>query len=186
MAGFRTHRPVLLITAVFSRHPQAFDWARECCERHWGPVALASERFAFVETPYYEKTMGPGLEKMFLAFQELIDPARLAALKHQSNDWEEQCARDRGQELGWLEPRPLNLDPGYLTEAKLILASTKDRDHRIYLSDGVFAEQTLHFHRGHWQPREWTYPNYRRADYHQFFDRCRAYLRERYADEPSR
>jgi hypothetical protein len=162
MAGFRTHRPVLLITAVFSRYPDAFEWARECCERHWGPVALASERFAFVETPYYEKTMGPGLD--------------------QSNDWEEQCAREHA----WPEPRPLNLDPGYVTEAKLILASTKDRDHRIYLSDGVFAEQTLHYHRGQWQPREWTYPNYRRADYHQFFDRCRAYLRERYADEPSR
>ena len=37
-------------------------------------------------------------------------------------------------EAGHAEPRPLNLDPGYLTPAKLVLASTKDHAHRIYLS----------------------------------------------------
>ncbi len=179
MAQFKTHRPVLLITAAFSRYPEAIDWARACCERHWGPVALASEYFEFSETPYYEKTMGPNLRKCFFAFQRLIDPSRLIACKQESNAWEEQCRREHD----WPELRPLNLDPGYLTEAKLVLASSKDRDHRLYLGDGVFAEQTLYYHRGVWRPREWTYPNYRRADYHQFFARCRAYLRERYATE---
>jgi hypothetical protein len=59
------------------------------------------------------------------------------------------------------------------------LASTKDRDHRIYLDRGIYAENTLFFHRGAWQPRRWTYPDYRRADYHQFFMDCRKYLRSR-------
>lgn len=177
MATFRVHRPVLLITAAFSRHVAALEWAKARCERDWGPAALESPRFEHADTQYYEKTMGPDILKCFFAFERLIDPARLGSCKRQSCSWEDECR----VEQGWSEPRPLNLDPGYLTEAKLVLASTKDRDHRLYLGDGVFAEQTLYFQHGAWRPREWTYPDYRRADYHQFFLQCRDYLRKRYA-----
>jgi hypothetical protein len=138
-------------------------------------VALASDRFDHRETTYYEATMGPDLQKTFFAFESLIDPAELVECKETSNQWELDY-----QKLGrHAEPRPLNLDPGYLTEAKLVLATTKDRDHRIYLRDGIFAEVTLHFHRGKWEARPWTYPDYQRADYHEFFLRCREYLRRR-------
>jgi hypothetical protein len=113
------------------------------------------------------------LLKQFFAFERLVDPAALADWKLASMGWEADYQR-----LGrHPEPRPLNLDPGYLTEAKLVLATTKDRDHRIYLSRGIYAENTLFFHRGAWEPRPWTYPDYRRADYHEFFTRCRNYLR---------
>jgi hypothetical protein len=129
------------------------------------------------ETNYYEATMGANLKKTFFAFQTLVDPAELPQWKMQTNDWEIIYQ----QQANHPEPRPLNLDPGYLTEAKLILASTKDRDHRIYLRDGIFAENTLYFTKGGWQSRPWTYPDYQRADYHQFFVRCREYLRREYA-----
>jgi hypothetical protein len=107
----------------------------------------------------------------------LVDPTELPQWKTLTNDWELVYQ----QQANHPEPRPLNLDPGYLTEAKLMLASTKDRDHRIYLSDGIFAENTLFFTKGAWQTRPWTYPDYQRADYHQFFLRCREYLRKLYA-----
>ena len=74
------------------------------------------------------------------------------------------------------EPRPLNLDPGYITPAKLVLASTKDHAHRIYLRDGIFAEVTLVYRQRKWQPLEWTYPDYRRDDYQRFFTQCREWL----------
>jgi hypothetical protein len=96
----------------------------------------------------------------------------------QANAWEEEYRASAEHS----ESRPLNIDPGYLTEAKLVLASTKDRDHRIYLSQGIFAEVTLHFARGGWQARPWTYPDYQRADYHAFFTTCRDYLRQRYRE----
>lgn len=179
MGLIRAHRPVLFLSAVFSRHVEALDWGRAKLTEHCGPVALESESFDFAETQYYERTMGAGIRKLFLAFERLIDPAALKELKILANQWEDEC-RDQHS---WPEARPLNLDPGYLTEAKLILASTKDRDHRIYLDRGIFAEETLYFHHGEWRPREWTYPNYRRADYHQFFTRCRDYLRNRYRSE---
>lgn len=172
----QSHSPVLLIFATFSRYPEALAWAKQTAEAAWGPVALQSDLFDHRETNYYEPTMGPDLKKAFFAFETLIDSARLVECKVTTNQWELNY-----QQLGrHPEPRPLNLDPGYLTEAKLILASTKDRDHRIYLDQGIYAENTLYFYRGAWQPRPWTYPDYQRADYHAFFARCREYYRQRH------
>ena len=163
----------LPIVAAFSRHGEALDWAKRRIEETWGPIALASDAFDFKETDYYEPTMGRGLKKIFWALERLRDPAELVQWKLTSGEWEAEYAR-----LGsHSETRPLNLDPGYITEAKLVLASTKDHAHRIYLSQGIFAEVTLYFKSGAWQHREWTFPDYQRADYQEFFLRCREYLR---------
>ena len=178
MASVVPQRPVLMIVAAFSRYPEAFEWAKNIVEQAWGPVALQSELFEHRETNYYEATMGTDLQKTFFALETLVDPAELPTWKTQTNEWEAVYQKQARH----AESRPLNLDPGYLTEAKLILASTKDRDHRIYLRDGIFAENTLYFTRGAWQSRPWTYPDYQRADYHRFFGKCREYLRQQYVN----
>jgi hypothetical protein len=166
---------VLLILAAFGRHRSALEWARRRAEAAWGPVALASERFIFDATDYYQPTMGAPLEKCFFAFERLIDPGRLAELKLETNAWEREYAESGPQ----AEARPVNLDPGYLTPAKLVLASTKDHAHRIYLSRGIYAEVTLFYKDRRWQHRDWTFADYRRADYQRFFSECREYLRSR-------
>jgi hypothetical protein len=165
----------MLILAVSSRHAEALLWAREQCVAHHGPIALASDAFDFTETDYYVTTMGTDLKKQFLAFERLIDPAALSAIKRETNRWEaEYAALARHAEM-----RPLNLDPGYVTPAKLVLASTKDHAHRIYLREGMYAEVTLTYRQRRWQAHEWTYPDYRRPDYQQFFTRCRQRLLHR-------
>jgi len=168
------HQPVLLILAAFSRHEAALAWVRRRADQAWGPIALESERFEFTETDYYRSTMGEGLIKVFFAFANPIDPARLPELKLQTNSWEEEYAAEGNH----IEPRPLNLDPGYLTLGKLVLASTKDFAHRIYLRDGIYAEITLSYRRHRWQAHPYTFPDYRREDYHRFFSKCREYLHE--------
>jgi len=175
MGEIREHERVLLLLAIFSRYDAALHWARQRAVATWGPVALESEVFAFSETRFYEKSMGAELSKVLVAFTQLVDPAVLPDIKHRTNRWEQEYVRQND----FPELRPLNIDPGYLTEAKLVLASTKDRDHRIYLSRGIFAENTLYYRGGAWQTRPWTYPNYRRSDYHQFLSRCRDYFRGR-------
>ena len=165
---------VLLVLAAFSRHEAALDWAAARATESWGPAALVSPRFEFQETDYYEPTMGPGIRKGFWAFEQLIDPGELPALKLATNAWEAQYAALGGHD----EPRPLNLDPGYITAAKLVLASTKDHAHWVYLSEGIFGEVTLFYKDRHWQHRDWTFPDYRRDDYQQFFTQCREYLRQ--------
>ncbi len=173
MGTISTPSPVLLILAAFSRHAVVLDWARERAEAEWGPVALASERFAFDATDYYEASMGGGILKCFFAFERLVDPAVLVERKLQTNRWESEYAESGAN----VEARPLNLDPGYLTPAKLVLASTKDHAHRLYLSRGIYAEVTLFYKHRQWQSRDWTFTDYRRADYQQFFTACREYLR---------
>ncbi len=167
--------PVLVIVAAFSRYDAALDWGLERATQVCAPVALVSERFDFRETDYYEPTMGPGIKKCFWAFERLADPAALVELKLQTNAWEAQYA----QLARHPESRPLNLDPGYLTAAKLVLASTKDHAHRIYLGRGIYGEVTLFYKDRQWQHRDWTFPDYRRADYQAFFSQCRQYFRSR-------
>lgn len=165
--------PVMRLLAAFSRHAAALDWARRRAVEAWGPIALESPAFVFDETPYYEPTMGPELRKVFFAFERPFDSAELPELKLLTNRWERQYAA----EAGHAEPRPLNLDPGYITPGKLILASTKDFAHRIHLSQGIYAEVTLFYRHHRWQPHPFTFRDYRRADYQAFFDRCREWAK---------
>jgi hypothetical protein len=174
MADPRPVDPVLLIVAAFSRHPEALRWARERLEQTFGPIALASEPFDFIQTDYYARTMGVGLRKQFFAFRDLIAPDRLAEIKLITNAFE----RDLAAAGTWPEPRPLNLDPGILTLGKFHLATTKDQAHRIYLRDGIFAEVTLRFHAGTFEPWPWTYADYRLPAVIAFLNQARDWYRQ--------
>jgi hypothetical protein len=163
----------LLLLAAFSRHQAALDWARQRVQQVYGPVLQESEAFDFDDTQYYEPTMGSGLRKIFFALARFFDPGRLVDVKLQTNGWENEYAR-----LGHhAEPRPLNLDPGYITMGKLVLASTKDFAHRIYLTRGIYGETTLYYKQGRWRHHQFTFPDYRREDYQRFFSQCREWLR---------
>jgi Domain of unknown function (DUF4416) len=182
MADPRTPDPVLLIVAAFSRHTDALARARDELEKLFGPIALAAEPFSFCETDYYAPTMGPGLLKQFLAFGQLVQPDSLADFKLRTNELERRIA-----EAGTFpENRPLNVDPGLLTLGKLVLATTKDQSHRIYLREGIFAEVTLRYRSGAFEPWPWTYADYRRPEVHTFLEAARTYFRDRlrqYRDE---
>lgn len=175
MGSAHSHPPVMLLVAAFSRHDEALAWARAKCEAAWGKIALSSPAFQFGETQYYRATMGDDLKKQFFVFELPFDPGELAEIKLQTNQWEAEYAA-----LGkHPESRPLNLDPGYLTLAKLVLASTKDHSHRLYIGRGIHAEITLTYRDGGWQPSQWTYPDYRRADFQAFFTLCRNEFKRR-------
>lgn len=185
MATPREPPPTILLAAIFSRHESAMDWATEQISRAWGKVVLASERFDHSETSYYESEMGPGLVKQFLVIDDWYDPARLADNKLESNTWEAELASASrlvvdGSPAGEdLPPRPVNIDPGYLTLTKLVLASAKDRAHRIYLRNGIYAEECLYYLDRRWNARQWTYPDYQRSDFQAFFVEARDYLKQK-------
>ena len=165
---------VMTILAAFSRHDAALDWARDWGVNRFGSLILESPRFTHDETTYYDDEMGAGLKKTFFAFDRLIDPSEIVQSKIDSNLAESQYA----SQSGLPEPRPLNLDPGYLSESKFVLATTKDHAHRLYLDRGIYAEITLRYRKGGWQPWEWTYPDYCRDDYREWFKECRVKFRE--------
>ena len=121
-------RPVLLVAAVFSGRLEGLAWARKNAEKAWGEIALASEPFPFGETDFYAREMGAPLLKQLWGFAKLIDPETLPERKILANAWEEEARSELAPLFGPEIARPVNIDPGYLTEAKLVLASTKDRD----------------------------------------------------------
>ncbi|MDR2437743.1 MAG: DUF4416 family protein [Planctomycetaceae bacterium] len=169
--------PVLLFMAVFSSLDTAFTWARQRAEDYFGTIILESEAFPFETfTDYYASTMGQKLPKRLWAFQNLIDPAELPKIKCQTNEWESEFQTALKHQT---IQRPLNLDPGYLDLGKLILASTKDHAHRIYLSDGIFAETTLLFVQKKWKALPWSYPDYQSEGYQTFLSHCRDYLKSK-------
>jgi hypothetical protein len=175
MAEPRKPDPVLLVVAAFSRHAAALEWARGRLEEEFGPVGRTSPAFAFDQTSYYAATMGPDLRKQFFTFTDLIPAERLAAIKLRTNALEGELAVS-GQ---YPEVRPLNLDPGILTLGKFLLATTKDQAHRVYLRDGIFAEVTLRFHAGAFEPWPWTYADYRQPAVLEFLCQARDDYRRR-------
>jgi hypothetical protein len=186
MVRSRPHVPVLLVTAVFSRRVPALAEARTRLEELFGPVELAGTPFVFDQTSYYEASMGPDLRKQLLAFRDLVAPERLPDIKRRTIALEEEIAA-----AGlYPETRPVNLDPGLLELGKFLLATTKDQAHRIYLREGIFAEVTLRYHAGAFEPWPWTYADYRLPGVHAFLLQARDYYRqrlrqERAADEPT-
>lgn len=175
MARLRPAPPAKLIIGLLGADEDLLRRARQRLQRLHGPVDLQSDIWRFIDTDYYEAEMGPDLRRWFLSFEQLIRPEALAEIKRQTNEQEREIADEA------FDPeraRPVNLDPGYLELGKLVLASTKDASHRIYLGMGIFAETTLRYGHHHWEPWPWTYPDYRRPEYHAFFTRVREVYRE--------
>jgi len=139
--------------------------------KKFGPLELETKEIPFSGTRYYEKEIGKNLTRRFICFKRLIDPGRLAAIKNFTIGMENKFSRKDGSRL-------INIDPGYVTAAKMVLATTKNFQHRIYLKDGIFAEVTLRIKSGKFQPLEWTYPDYKTRKYLDFFNEVEEIYKE--------
>lgn len=161
-------RPVKLFTGLLTGRLDILPRIYKAMEEKLGPLDYTSELISFNFTGYYEKEMGTSLKRQFVSFQNPVSPDKLAEIKTFTNELE----------LKWSESgnRLVNIDPGYLNDARLVLASTKDFSHRIYLSQGIYAEITLLFRNKKYEPLPWTYPDFRSEDYQIIFQA----LREKY------
>ena len=146
------------------------DTVHKALEDRFGSIDSASEIIPFDFTDYYTPEMGPGLRRQFVSFEKTIIMDSLAKIKTLTNALEEEWAKK--------ERRRVNIDPGYLALYQIVLASTKKFFHRIYLSDGIHAEITLHYRKG-WNAFEWTFPDYQTEMAIAYFTK----LREIYAKQ---
>jgi hypothetical protein len=161
----RSPGPVKLIVSAFAPQDALLQEAREALASRWGAVDYESELLPFGHTTYYASEFGSGLVRRIWSFASLVDPAALAQIKLQTNDLE-QC-------WSLQERRQVNLDPGYVSMAKLVLATTKNHGHRIYLDDGIYAEVTLQYRDGAFRAWSWTYPDYASPRYCALFEEIR-------------
>lgn len=135
----------------------------------YGAIVLRTAPLPFTQTAYYEREMGSHLTRLYMAFDPLISIAALATVKQTTNQLETLWS-SAGQ-------RRVNVDPGYLDLAKVVLASTKDHSHRLFIGNGIFAEVTLHYRQHAFRPWEWTYPDYRLPATLAFFQQLREVYR---------
>jgi hypothetical protein len=132
-------------------------------------IALASEPTEWTQSDYYRREMGATIWRQYLALDRRMGPHELADLKRLTNRLEDRWRGPRG--------RAVNLDPGYLDLLRVVLASTKDAAHRVAIGAGCYAEATLHFVHGRFQPWPYTYPDYAGDDALDFFTRVRERFR---------
>ena len=144
--------PVKLIASMFTAGGELLEEAKARLSQEFGPVDYESELLPFDHTTYYAAEFGGNLKRRFVAFEELVHPGRLAEIKLLTNALEMERAPE-GKRL-------INIDPGYVSQSKLVLATTKNHAHRIYLGQGIYAEVTLHFRDSTFRPWPWTYPDY--------------------------
>lgn len=173
MAEVLTAEPVVRFCAVISGESAIREDAIGTLSKHWGEIVCRSEPLPFEAGGYYTPSMGDALRKELVAFGDPLDGGTLADWKLWTNQMEHS-----GLASNTRVARPLNLDPGYVTQAKLVLATTKDRDHRLYLRDGIYSEVTLNFTAKRWVSHRWTYPDYRTEEVAAFATDCRDYLRQ--------
>lgn len=181
MGKIREPLPVKLMTSIFTGDETLLAVARGALASRFGPMDYQSEILPFNHTTYYAREFGEGLLRQIVAFTNLIWPQQLAGIKRTTNELEMTWAVE-GR-------RRVNLDPGYISLGKLVLATTKDHAHRIYLGQGIYAEVTLQYKHGTFQPWEWTYPDYASPRYREICTEIRriyaAQLREQTLPPPS-
>lgn len=142
----------MVVISVLSPDRGAVDAAASRVASLVGNVYEEIGPLAFEYTSYYEQEMGPGICRWFWALAETVYRERLVDIKLLTNSIEDEYRRD-GR-------RRFNLDPGILALENFVLATGKNRAHRIYLGRGIFAELTYVFRKGRYRPLEWTYPDY--------------------------
>lgn len=158
--------PGALIVGIMYRKPEILEQATDALVKRFGPVTLAGDAFAFDMSDYYVPEMGSGIMKRFVCFSRPIALDMLPEIKLVTNSVEEQF----GIMNTGVFYRLVNIDPGYVTLAKLVLASTKDYSHRVYLSRGIYGETMLRFVGTSFVPLDTTYPDYRTPSALAFFN----------------
>lgn len=163
-----------LIMGVIFHDRKIYEKALSILTEKFGKIDFSTEEFSFTElfSDYYDEEIGGEARRIILSFEDLIDPSLQAEIKTYTNSLEAQFSKD-GKRL-------INLDPGFLSHGRLLLATTKKTGFRIPLCDGIYTELTLFYARGAWQKLPWTYRDYQSELVQKFLTKVRKrYLEQR-------
>jgi hypothetical protein len=166
--------PAQLVIGILAADEVKFRSALTDLCRSFGEIQQILGPLKFDFTDYYRRELGHEIRRWLVVFKDLVDRAGLASIKLLTNDIENAYSIDG--------KRQFNLDPGLLTLENFVLATGKNRAHRVYLSDGIFADLTLVFRKGSYRPLDWTYPDYADKELIEILNRIREHYKCRPAD----
>jgi hypothetical protein len=157
--------PVKLIISLFSPDKALVKGVLDELSAVYGPTDWISPELFFDQTTYYAREMGWPLHRRFASFARLIAPEQIVSIKLWTNEIEKRTSQG--------ERRKINIDPGYLSSERLILATGKNFIHRVYLTGGIYADLTLIFEKGSFKALPWTYRDYADPEMVRFFNDLR-------------
>ena len=166
MGAEQDFEKVKLFSGAIFRETAVYEKTKEKLIAGLSDVDLESQLFDFDATTYYDTEMGAPLYRMFMSFRILVDPQTLTAVKQLTNRIEKDFSLN-GR-------RRINLDPGFVSLANVIIATTKNHYHRIPLQEGIYAHLEYVVKHTRFYPLEWTYPDFRGPSYIRFFEELRA------------
>lgn len=136
----------------------------------FGNTFLESPPLPWDHTDYYAKEIGPPVFRRFMFFERNVDASSIVDAKLRTMKLEADSS------VG--EKRRINIDPGYMTLAKVVLASKKNYSHRLYLGRGIFGEVELFHKDGRFNTLPYTYPDYRDEAVLKIFSEARSLLKK--------
>lgn len=160
----------MLFVGALYQAQEHYDRAKELLTSLFGDALLETPELAWDYTSHYSEELGDSIKRRFLFFDSLISQEELPEIKIKTMEIE--TALSGGGK------RRVNLDPGYVTEAKVVLATKKDYSHRLAIGRGVFAEVTLTYSVNRFVPHPYTYKDYS-DEYIALFDSARKFLRKK-------
>lgn len=158
--------PVKVFVGMVSSDAALFEEVGAKLEDTLGPSDMRSPVWSWNHTNYYLKEMGSGLKRQFIFFKRLVNPGIMPDLKLKTIEMENMYINANGG-------RKINLDPGYLDSARVLLVSSKDFSHRVYIGKGVYGEVTLVYSGNDFQILPYTYPDFRLREYRDLFKEAR-------------
>jgi hypothetical protein len=160
----REFQKVKLFSGFIYRDDVTYREIKERLVSLYSPIDLESDVFDFFNfTTYYNNEMGAPLFRRFVSFKTLIQPERLPDIKLSANRIEIETAVNGN--------RTINLDPGFVSDANVIIATTKNYYHRVPLTKGIYAHMEYVIIGKDIRTMEWTYPDYKSPGYMDFFQR---------------
>ncbi len=174
MAHPKVPPPCLYFLAVTAKDLKIVTSFFSLLEDDLGKICHQSPEYEFSAfTSYYAKEMGEPLKKAIFFFEKLKPPEYLLELKYKCYEIERKTASP------FSGSRTVNLDPGYLGLAKVVLSTFKDYAHRIYLGKSIFAEVTLIYKNKSFNELPWTYPDYKQPEIIEAFNQAREIYRKK-------
>jgi hypothetical protein len=170
MGSVHDVQPVRLIASLLTKDLTLLEETKIALSASFGPIDYESDVLPFDHSDYYGREFGANLQRVIVAFEQLVDPGDLPAIKHRTNELEQATSHDG--------KRRVNIDPGYVSLGKMVLATTKDHAHRLYLGQGIYGEGTLVYQRGAFRPWPWSYPDYASERYCTLFQQIRTQYKE--------
>lgn len=158
--------PVKLFVGILYSDANLMQHAIARLQEEFGRIDYKSPEFDFDVSDYYRDEMGWPILRKFVSHFELIDPKEIAPIKIACNFIEDELAVEGN--------RKVNLDPGYMDYNKVILASAKYNSQKIYLDLGIYADPTLWYENGEFQPYPYSFPDFKTKQYQQVFLHIRA------------